>query len=485
MARNPAGNAEYDAQVEALGMPPVPAVNGSHCQGRPDALFPCDRESFFLNLLARHPVVAPFHTPVYTNLAYQLFAYALENMTSSRFPALVNATFRKLDLNSTYYSLPSSSESAVIPINETASWYSVNIRSLDPGGGYYSTVNDMRKFGLSILNSTILPVSMTRRWLKPHSFTPDDSVIVGAPWEIISYPPMDRFPTRIYSKAGDLGLYSSMMGLIPDYDVGFTVLTAGGQHSIETRLLSDLISSMFIPALKQAARIQTQRLYAGRYADESTNSSLQLSVQDQGSEEGGSYLKIDQWIFNGMNMIEFIAQDLLLLPQTVAIDLSLFPTGLIDAAQNGGDKLVSWRGTFNIISTSSLSATSALQPFMGPFSNACGTWGSVDGFTYGARAFDEILFRVDPNNGTVLGIDTRVLQQGFLDKMETTTGGNSKAKRDVRKGPEIECGLTYSVTISFDHKRMEHFEFFIMPSSRQASDDLVMPFPQLLVHKAL
>ena len=150
-------------------------------------------------------MVPSHHAPVYTNLAYLLLAYALENMTGAHFPDLMNSTIlHPLSLTSTYYPLAPSSATkrAIIPFEDTSAWYSTNLRPLNPGGAVYSTTKDMRTFGKSILNSTLLSSALTRRWLKPHSFTPDRHISVGAPWEIMTYPSTSRFPVRIYSKAG-------------------------------------------------------------------------------------------------------------------------------------------------------------------------------------------------------------------------------------------------------------------------------------------
>lgn len=398
--------------------------------------------ALFENILTRHPVVAPFHAPTYSNLAFQLLAYALENITSTPFDKLVNDTLSKLPLNSTYLNLPPSPDNAVIPINDTTSWYSAELGPLGPGGSFYSTINDLRAFGLSILNSTILSPSLTRRWLKPHSFTPDTYLTVGAPWEIVPYPPDDRFPTRVYAKAGSIGLYGSEMGLIPDFNIGFTVLVAGPISAAISAIGSDLIAAPLITAVKAAAQNQTEQLYAGVYEDQATNSSIALSVVD--GPDGGPSLHVDSWISNGADERALFGLLLGVNTSILQLDFTLFPTGLVGKGPNGTN-IVSWRALYSIVvpqdsssppdnsttaNPSSDPATTDLSSIFGPFTLACGGWATVDAASYGGISFDEVIFSVDPQSGNVLSMEVRVLRSRAQEKISSGSGGNiTLAKR--------------------------------------------------------
>lgn len=51
-----------------------------------------------------YPSFAPWKTPAYSNIAYQLLSYALENMTGRPFiDSLTDRVLKPLHLNSTYY----------------------------------------------------------------------------------------------------------------------------------------------------------------------------------------------------------------------------------------------------------------------------------------------------------------------------------------------------------------------------------------------
>lgn len=342
-------------------------------------------------------------------------------MTGIRFPELMNSTiFSPLALSSTYYPLApnSSMAKAVIPSPVSLAGYSVNFRALNAGGAVYSTTNDIRALGKSILNSTLSSPTLTRRWLKPHSFTPNSYLAVGAPWEIFSYAPTSQVPVRIYTKAGDLGLYSANMGLLPDYNVGFTVLTAGIACTVTSRVLSDLLVSAFVPAIKSAAATQANETYAGTYDSDETNSTMSLSITpDEG--DVGSVLRVDKLIYNGTDLISLYAASVGLQTANESLAVELYPTGL--RTRDGGTVLESWRVVFNML-LSPRNRALAIQ--LGPFTSVCDTWTGVDGSSYGGVGIDEILFRREGNG--VTGVEIRYLQEGSWAKRG---GGGKNRKR--------------------------------------------------------
>jgi hypothetical protein len=288
----------------------------------------------------------------------------------------------------------------------------------------------MRSFGKSILNSTLLSSALTRRWLKPHSFTPDSYVSVGAPWEIMTYPPTSRFPVRIYSKAGDVGLYSTMMGLMPDYNVGFTVLAAGTAHARTSRVLSDLLVSSFVLAIKQVAASQANETYAGIYSSsDGSNSTMSFSVTPNEGDVG-SNLRLDSLVYNGTDLVSFVSLALGIDETTTELTIDMYPTGLTQRQRNGREVIESWRASFNVQPVASNRTLEAGVSQLGPFSTACGAWESVDGLVYGGVAIDEVLFRRD--EGDVTGVEVRFLQQGFWGK-EAEESGNVRREEGVLK----------------------------------------------------
>ena len=94
-------------------------------------------------------------------------------------------------------------------------------------GNIYSSPADISKLGRAILQSTLLSKAQTRRWMKPVSHTADIAISVGAPWEIhrVVVPSTKRV-VDLYTKSGGIGAYTSKLILIPDFDVGFSILAA-------------------------------------------------------------------------------------------------------------------------------------------------------------------------------------------------------------------------------------------------------------------
>ena len=50
----------------------------------------------------------------------------------------------------------------------------------------------------------------------------------------------------IYSKAGDVGVYSTFFGLVPDHELGITVLAAGADPNGQVQPLKSIVSEIFV-----------------------------------------------------------------------------------------------------------------------------------------------------------------------------------------------------------------------------------------------
>ena len=348
---------------------------------------------------------------MYSNLAYQILAYALENMTGTPFPELMkNNVLSPLSMSSTYYPMApeSATANAIIPLNASLSLYFVNLRAYNAGGAVYSTINDLRAFGKSVLKSSIVAPALTRRWLQPHSFSPNSDFAVGAPWEIYSVPATSRFPTRLYTKSGSTGYYSTNMILIPGYDVGFTVLAAGAKTWDTIIAISDILAANFVPAIKQVAATQAKEAYAGTYSssgDQAPGSNLRLSVT---ANEGdvGSILRFDSLVYNGTDLL-MLYKVILAAGREIELTLDGYPTGL---EHRKGDTVVeSWRALFN-----TRDVGKATEVETGPFSSVCGAWANVGQQVYGGVGIDEVLFTKE--GGKVTAVEIRFLQKGSWAK---------------------------------------------------------------------
>ena len=280
-----------------------------------------------------------------------------------------------------------------MPFDPITSAYSEEQFERAPGGGYYSSLNDMTKVGISILNSTLLSPAQTRRWLKPGTLTSNVNSSVGTPWEIYRAP--GERVSYLYTKSGQIGLYSSQMALMPDYNVGFTVLAAGPAGPQQIRFLSDLLTEVFYPALEAAAKEEANSAYAGTFRDPTgINSSVTITTDDRPG------LGLQQWIFNGTEVSSLVRA--LVFPQSntsLELIFRLYPTGL-KTTKAGQVTRTAWRAVLDF--------ASPLGP--GPLSPTCASWGAVDALTYGGIGFDEFIFNLGPD-GRAVSVEPRVFQQ--------------------------------------------------------------------------
>lgn len=251
-------------------------------------------------------------------------------------------------------------------------------------GGVYSTTNDLAKFGLSILNSTLLSPEETRKWLKPISHTGSLQLSVGRPWEIFRFThPINGRVSDLYTKEGDGTGFSSYLILSPDHGAGFTILIAGNASTVVANTaIADILTSTVIPALESQAAAEAAQRLVGTYTPESAslNSSVTLSVDPS----RGAGLLVTSWISNGTDMFSWLGYD----------ELSLFQTGL-RSAPVGQAGQVAFRGTFG---------NSTFERDVGIFVDQVTTdvvWEVVDYTIYGGVSLDLFVFDVDAMGNAV------------------------------------------------------------------------------------
>jgi CubicO group peptidase (beta-lactamase class C family) len=82
---------------------------------------------FFANFALYYPAVAVADTPIYSNVAYQILAYALQAITGKDFSdSLDDSLLGPLDLTATFYTTPDPSI-GVIPGTLSATEWSYNM----------------------------------------------------------------------------------------------------------------------------------------------------------------------------------------------------------------------------------------------------------------------------------------------------------------------------------------------------------------------
>ncbi|KAF2179359.1 hypothetical protein K469DRAFT_694062 [Zopfia rhizophila CBS 207.26] len=238
---------------------------------------------------------------------YTLLGLVLEKTTSQTYSdAMQSALWEPLILKRTSVDAPINDSNIVILV-VLMGVVSELMPELKLRAGY-TTLSEMNILGLSILQSTLLTQSLTRRWLKPWSMNSDPLAAVGAPREIVRMN-MPVAPNsnetclvNLYTKGGDLGSYSALLVLDKDHNIGISILVAGKSGTPRT-ILGSLLTETWIPAL-QAAACEESKLHSD-----------------------GPGLKIDQFITNGVDFHDWLDKK---------GDSRLLPCGSIQWASNLG-----------------------------------------------------------------------------------------------------------------------------------------------------
>lgn len=218
--------------------------------------------------------------------------------------------------------------------------------------------------------------------MKPVAFTSDPLQFVGHAWEIQRV--VLQNPYRVvdaYTKAGDLGSYASYLILLPDYDLGFTILVAGSASTSIAYLLGSLIGDIVTPAAETAARQQAEDVYAGHYKSSADYAALNssLTIETDTSSLG---LGITQWISNGTDMLPvIIAYVLSSSPSTVKPVIRVYPTNLKKEIADG-NSVQAFRAVFQ---------DAAVPAVIGSFEQSCATWVEADQAVFETVSLDEFL----------------------------------------------------------------------------------------------
>ncbi|KAI0176545.1 beta-lactamase/transpeptidase-like protein [Hypoxylon sp. FL1284] len=386
--------------ANSIGFPIIGSDEIPPCGNRPV----CDRAQFFAGVARLAPSFSPLVTPTYSDIGYVLLSLALEEMTGKTFATMVQeSVIEPLGLNHTFYKTPNDSL-GIIPGGRVVTNWAFDMGNESPTGNMYTSASDLSRLGRAILKSTLLPPAMTRRWLKPATFSSDPKSSVGMPWGVRRLPmsnateAMYQFATT-FNKAGSLGKYSVYMAIIPDFDIGFSILAAGDVPPSLATNIADTLSNTYLPTMVNISKTQANETYVGTYTnpDSAINSSLSIGVDDQLG------LSLTSWISNNTNLMWYsvalsqnITQDYW---DKVRPSVRLFPTGLWDATSDGG-KRVAFKGIFEDVSQPNVSE---------PFSTDCSTWVNVAGIMYGSRPLDQFIFNINAE-GEVTSVENGALR---------------------------------------------------------------------------
>lgn len=115
--------------------------------------------------------------------------------------------------------------------------------------------------------------------------------------------------------------------MIPEYEVGATILVTGEDSSDAVEDLFDIVMAQLIPILESEARKQAELTYAGKYVSTSysTNGTSSMDIV----LDEGPGLKITSWNVDGKDML-FAFSKVVGLGSDSTLDARIHPIGVED-----------------------------------------------------------------------------------------------------------------------------------------------------------
>ncbi|OHE99991.1 hypothetical protein CORC01_04638 [Colletotrichum orchidophilum] len=410
--------------VEDMGLPRLNDSDVIKC-GLPE-MRPCTREEVIRSMLEQYPASATWHTPVYSNEAFQLIGWAFENITGGPMEhAFKTSILEPLGLSRSFWNPPKDDPNANIvdldpsALNSLIDYpFEEGLATYTPTGGVYSCLGDLSAIGRSILTSSLLRKSVTREWLQPVTHTQHTHSAIGRPWEItrmnVAAAPGSKHTRLVdlYTKNGGIGAYLTYLILSPDHNIGFTLMAASqnafgvGDTDSTFDILSELLLEKWIPAAEAAGREAVGEDLAGTYvSDDGSDSRAELAL-----EPGRLGLTLQTFVHNGTDFFSTVGGNF----GFQGADLQFM--GLRD------DGEVAFRAVFS----SPDAKAPKREPILG---KKCGsTWGGAGWLTYGDIGIDEVVFTVG-EDGKATSVSFPALRVRLVRK-----SGNNTVNRVEREG---------------------------------------------------
>ncbi|KAJ6444019.1 beta-lactamase [Purpureocillium lavendulum] len=344
----------------------------------------CSRKEMLDALKKNKLVFMPGDKPAYSDQAYMLLGWAMENITGKPFEQILHDSITgPLGLSAMGLQLPDLSKGA-IPVGIGASFFAQDL------GNFNYTPRNLTAYTRAILNSTLLTPAQTRMWLKPSSFAGSFAMYIGAPWEIFRLPGLtpDGRPIDVYTKSGSMPGLASYIFIIPDYNIGGTIAVAGTDANSPAFDLLDAVTEAVVREADGLARKQAEKTYAGRYTG-SNSSSLELVV------DKGPGLRIKSWTRTGKSILAVLADQKG--ADTNQLDARIYPIG-----EDGR-----WRMVLEKVGKKSATPS---RP-----SEACANWFNYDTWRYAGLPVDEFDFDVS-EQGVVRSISNPGLRSTMAKK---------------------------------------------------------------------
>jgi len=280
-----------------LGLPPLSREG----HGLPDCVeyashneTVCTGDDLVDTITTRKPLFAPNQQSTYSNLAFELLGLVIANVTNQTYESYINdAIFEPLGMTKSTLKTPPDS-AGVIPSGPGYWEYDEGVQA--PTGGIFSSSSDLSRF-LRYVLTHYNALTTSANWMQPASPTRGVRSFYGMPWEIFH---SDRVllntqrTVRFVTKGGGQPGYSSIIMVLPEYDLGITILVAGPPTLLEK--LQEA-SAEVVRAAEQLAILELQQRYSGTFVspDPSLNSSITLTADHRG-------LIIEEFISNSTDV---------------------------------------------------------------------------------------------------------------------------------------------------------------------------------------
>ena len=226
-------------------------------------IYRCIGTSSYEQLLQLHNrslVVPPETMPSYSNVGYALLGRLITEKL------LQGVTFEEwtkkeildpLKMTNTGFNItPEVEDNMALPYSPGEKRYPfMNLGWLAPAGQMYSTLNDLTKLGMFFSQpdkQTLFRPSSLREMMLPKSTAPDGITLWGSPWEMEF---LDGFVIR--GKGGSVDTYSAFFTVVPELELGMTVLIStvyylqGGPAASQVTNISDTIYKKILPAINE------------------------------------------------------------------------------------------------------------------------------------------------------------------------------------------------------------------------------------------
>lgn len=271
----------------------------------------------------------------------------------------------------------------------------------------FTSTKDMLTFLEAIVTYDLLSPAETREWMKPQAHTSQLSLSVGLSWEILRSKTLtsDGRVVDVYTKGGALGLYQSLVGIVPGYDIVFSVMSGGSeaaQNLFGGQQLTSFVLQALIPAIEEAGKREASENSVGTYFDEETNSTLKIEIDD------GPGLHVTEFNVRGADVLSNLVGYTL---AGVATDIGppgggdmysetrLHPTERVNdrGSLGNGTTDTAWIAHFDVIPPDVAELIESTLFFE---DGTCNAWNSFDLSAYNYHSIGEFILTSDKDGAT-------------------------------------------------------------------------------------